>query len=695
MSSKPSPIENHRNLQTELLSFLDTLKELTTELNQGQEVKAIEEMKLRLHGDVFNVAVVGEFKRGKSTLINALLGKEILPADVLPCSATLNRVTYGLKPKVELKFKPKEPNAPAEIETINIDELSQYVTKLTPESEKNAADIEEAVIYYPTKYCRDKADLIDTPGLNDDAAMTNVTLKVLPEVDACILVILAQSPFSAYEAEFLSQLLTKDLGRVIFVVNRIDEIRRAKDRERVVDLVRSRIKKCITKRISEIHPEGSEGYINTLKDIGEPRIFPVSGGLALDAKLEHDIDLLNESAFPTFEKALEEFLTVERGLISLITTVNFIFSTAADIERQIKITLGSLGMEAKDFEALLTKTQDQLQELEQRLQTHIRGYDTSRVELIELLNDTINNSRSILLQDIEQTIDQCELTASDISDNKDEVFASIEKSVRHQFKINTEKLVYQLDELIKKAIGKDLSDFEQISEEAYHTLQSIQHSFTTDSSSAEDELLAGGLLLVTRFNPISLLATGAISGYKVAGLKGAAVGSISGAAAGVGTLFTSAMVLATFAVPITLPIQICVLAATGFGSWFGGKWTTSYFLGDNIVQDFKDECKSNIIMSLQNSIPEYITNLREGLHAHIDTQYENLKLGIENNLGNSIRQTSQALQSLQEQRLSKGVEREHMVQKCNKALDSLNQIQEKTKTIQDAIHSLSTQEQHS
>ena len=53
----------------------------------------------------FCVAVVGDFNRWKSTFINALLGKAILPADVLPASTTLNRVTYGLEPSAKLRYK--------------------------------------------------------------------------------------------------------------------------------------------------------------------------------------------------------------------------------------------------------------------------------------------------------------------------------------------------------------------------------------------------------------------------------------------------------------------------------------------------------------------------------------------------------------------------------------------------------------
>ena len=88
----------------------------------------------------FRVAVVGEFRRGKSTFVNALLGREILPTDALPTTATLNRITYGAVPKAYLCYRDGRR------EDVRIEELSRYVTKLTRESENAAAQIEEAVV---------------------------------------------------------------------------------------------------------------------------------------------------------------------------------------------------------------------------------------------------------------------------------------------------------------------------------------------------------------------------------------------------------------------------------------------------------------------------------------------------------------------------------------------------------------------
>ena len=77
---------------------------------------------------------------------------------------------------------------------VAIDRLEDYVTKLTAESEDIAANVKEAIVSYPVAYCQNNVDIIDTPGLNDESNMDEVTLSVLPHVDAAIMVILAQPP---------------------------------------------------------------------------------------------------------------------------------------------------------------------------------------------------------------------------------------------------------------------------------------------------------------------------------------------------------------------------------------------------------------------------------------------------------------------------------------------------------------------
>ena len=151
-ASKDFSLTNYKQTLFRLGNLLRQLRDFAERLNLQNLVNSIDDTLHRVETNAFSIAVVGEFKRGKSTFINALLGRDILPSDILPTTATLNRVTYGLKPLVKIQFKDSSE------EIIALEDLSNYVTKLTPESEAIATTIQEAIVYYPVSYCQNNVD---------------------------------------------------------------------------------------------------------------------------------------------------------------------------------------------------------------------------------------------------------------------------------------------------------------------------------------------------------------------------------------------------------------------------------------------------------------------------------------------------------------------------------------------------------
>ena len=161
----------------------------------------IQEEMERIKTKKFRVAVVGEFKRGKTSLINALLGKRILPENIEPATATINRIVYGNLPNAYLILKDGTK------QQIAIEQLEHYVTKRTKESLENAQKIQEAVVEYPSLFCQNYVELIDTPGMNDDYQMNQITIDYLKNVDLAIVAVSAMNLFGETEANFVAQLV--------------------------------------------------------------------------------------------------------------------------------------------------------------------------------------------------------------------------------------------------------------------------------------------------------------------------------------------------------------------------------------------------------------------------------------------------------------------------------------------------------
>lgn len=168
---------------------------------EDRELSVIDDMMAKLHSRQYVVAVVGEFNRGKSSLINALLGMNVLPADITPTTATINRVVYSVIPYSRLHMRN------GQVEEIPLTMLKGRVTKLSQEAQSAAEQVEEAVIGYPTVFCRNNISILDTPGLNESVDMDALTFERTQQADALIYTIHALIPFSTSEAKAVCRLL--------------------------------------------------------------------------------------------------------------------------------------------------------------------------------------------------------------------------------------------------------------------------------------------------------------------------------------------------------------------------------------------------------------------------------------------------------------------------------------------------------
>ena len=135
-----SSFTGYKQIVMELVGDLKTLKEYSERLNLSGSVESIDNALKKLAEDSFDIAIIGEFNRGKSTLINALIGKDVLPMDVLPTTATLNRITYNIAPYVHVNFKDGRE------EDVDIENLKEYVTKITDEASEMAKSIDEVIV---------------------------------------------------------------------------------------------------------------------------------------------------------------------------------------------------------------------------------------------------------------------------------------------------------------------------------------------------------------------------------------------------------------------------------------------------------------------------------------------------------------------------------------------------------------------
>ncbi|RGY98899.1 dynamin family protein [Clostridium sp. AM58-1XD] len=310
----------------------------------GKWQNRVEEERDRIKTRRFRVAVVGEFKRGKTSFINALLGREILPADANPTTATINRITYGSVPKACLRYKDGRE------QEVGIENLSDYVTKLTEEAMGNAAQIEEAVVEYPSIFCQNYVDLIDTPGMNDDDVMNQVTVSQLEKIDLAIVAISANLPFSDTESSFMAQLVeNSEICQIVVVITYIDLVRK-RDRERLITYLTERIKEKVLDKLKETHDEGDPVFDKYETIFPKLEIFAVSSLDALEAREFNDDERFEESGFKRLNRRLPQLILNSQNSSSVMKSMKTIEQTASKYRSMLPILHTSITNQIKYME---------------------------------------------------------------------------------------------------------------------------------------------------------------------------------------------------------------------------------------------------------------------------------------------------------------------------------------------------------
>lgn len=194
----------------------------------------------RLSEGRFYLACLGQFKRGKSTLIDALLGEPVLPIGVLPVTAVPTVVRYGRERVARVR------TGAGEWRQIDVGAIEQYVSEAdNPNNERGVTAIE---VFMPSSLLEEGMCLVDTPGI--DSVFENSTARTrnfIPHIDAAIVVLGADPPISASEANLAAE-VARHVKDVIFVMNKADRVSDqdlASARDFAIKILRSRLNRPI------------------------------------------------------------------------------------------------------------------------------------------------------------------------------------------------------------------------------------------------------------------------------------------------------------------------------------------------------------------------------------------------------------------------------------------------------------------
>ena len=280
----------------------------------------------------FYLACIGQFKRGKSTLINALVGEGILPVGFVPVTAVPTVIRYGAHKKARIQFRD------GAWQEIDASDLEQYVSE--EHNPENAKGVGGAEVFVPSALLSTGMCLVDTPGLGSVfTGNTAATQAFIPHIDAALVVVGADPPLAGEELA-LVEAVGRQVQNLILVLNKADRATEAEKAAAVrftQQVLAKRLRRSVgpvfevsaAERLENRGPERDWGKLLGALD----QLVQGSGRQLIQAACERGVQRLSEQLMAIIS---EEREALERPIEESERRIAAMKETIAEAERSMR-----------------------------------------------------------------------------------------------------------------------------------------------------------------------------------------------------------------------------------------------------------------------------------------------------------------------------------------------------------------------
>jgi GTPase Era involved in 16S rRNA processing len=324
----------------------------------------------RLKEGQFRLAVLGQFKRGKSTLLNALLGDTVLPTDILPVTAIPTFISYSdtLTAQVHFVSERESKSFSTSQDGSMANFLAEYVTEAGNPNNKN--QVERVEIGHPAELLQNGVVLIDTPGIGSTYKHnTEVAYQILPQCDAALFLVSPDPPITEVELDYLRE-ICQQLPRTFYLLNKIDFL---DDSDRVASL--SFLADQLTPLLNSV-----------------PQILPVSARKGLNARLNEDIDGWKQSGMYQVDQNLIDFFAKEKQQILQDSIRKKITDQINHISLQVQLSLRAL-----------TLSEGELRQRIEQFRSSLPAVEREKLAAKDVLSGDLKRLEADLTKEVEQT----------------------------------------------------------------------------------------------------------------------------------------------------------------------------------------------------------------------------------------------------------------------------------------------------
>ena len=403
-------LSDYEQWKTKLTAAIESYQEW---YDSQQEGDTDEELKLyelieELRNDTLTIALVGEFSRGKTELINAIFfsdyHRRLLPSTPGRTTMCTTEILYEEKIDPCIRLLPiesrKSPLTIAELKKTNIhwttlplnldsaEEMAETLQEIVKNKEVTQREARElglssvakegdsddnspveipvwrhAVINYPHRLLKLGLAVLDTPGLNALGSEPELTLSMLSRAHAILFVLAADTGVTKTDMEVWKNHVcvatNSNPNSRIAALNKIDTLWDDLQNEKEVD-----------------------GFINRqteetrrLLEVDRGMVFPVSAQKGLLGKIRKNDELLSKSGLPKLESKLSEDIVVHKQNLIRTKIVNEIGSLVSASHELMKNRITTLETELKEIEQMRGKSVDVIDDLAEKLRKQKEIYD--------------------------------------------------------------------------------------------------------------------------------------------------------------------------------------------------------------------------------------------------------------------------------------------------------------------------------
>ena len=179
-----------------------------------------------------NIAVLGRFKAGKSSFLNHLFGKPLLPVGVIPVTSVVTEIEYGPQERAEVHF------AGGRVEQVPVDRVGEFISEsLNPENRKQ---VERVRVELPSMERYRGIRFVDTPGLESVFEHnTDASLEWLPNVGMALVAVGVDPPLSQHDIELIRN-LSRYTPNISLLLTKVDVLE-AHERRQVLEFVQKQL----------------------------------------------------------------------------------------------------------------------------------------------------------------------------------------------------------------------------------------------------------------------------------------------------------------------------------------------------------------------------------------------------------------------------------------------------------------------